>query len=188
MHYYGLMIWASFVWIRSISYILHPIKRKHPNKPHHLSQSIHQLMELLFSTMILIPIHEAHRIKRKVDMGNPGILVDGVGNLMALADDAGDLVGGVEDVLYIVDIAGGEGNDEVIDPDALVLTEGSGGLGHLVGGVGDVSVAEADDVIGDFLTLGHVMDQIVAGGIVLVFARCIYKFYVSHSVKLLYFE
>ena len=168
--------------------MLHPIKRKHPNKLHHLSQRIHQLLELLLSSMILIPIHEAHRIECKVDMGDPGILVDGIGNFMALADDSGDLVGGVEDVLHAVYIAGGEGNDEVIDPDALVLSEGSGGLGHLVGGVGDVSVAKADDAIGDFLALGHVMDQIVAGGIVLVFARCIYKFYVRHSIKLLYFD
>ena len=76
----------------------------------------------------------------------------------------------------------------MIDPDALVFSEGPGGLGHSVGGVGDVSVAEADDVIGDFLALGHVMNQIVAGGIVLVFARCIYKFYVRLSVKLLYFD
>ena len=138
--------------------------------------------------MILIPIHEAHRIERKVDMGDPGVLVDGIGNFMALAEEVGDLVGGVEDVLYTVDIAGGEGDDEVIDPNALVLSEGAGGLGHLVGGVGDVSVAEADDVIGDFLPLGHVMDQIVAGGIVLIFARCIYKFYVRHSIRLLYFD
>ena len=85
MHYYGLMIWDSFVWIRSLSYILHPIKRKHPNKPLHLSQRIHQLLELFLSAMILIPIHEAHRIERKVDMGNSSILVDGVGDLMALA-------------------------------------------------------------------------------------------------------
>lgn len=131
--------------------------------------------------MILIPIHEAHRIERKVDMGNPGILMDGIGNFMALAEEEGDLVGGVEDVLHAVYIAGGEGDDKVIDPDALVLSEGPGGLGHSVGSVGDVSVAEADDVIGDFLALGHVMDQIVAGGIVLIFARCIYKFYVSHN-------
>ena len=123
-----------------------------------------------------------------MDMGDPGILVDGIGNFMALAEDAGDLVGGVEDVLYIVDIAGGEGDDEVVDPDALVFSEGSGGLGHLVGGGGDVSVAEADDVIGDFLVLGHVMDQIVAGVVILIFARCIYKFYVRHSIKLLYFD
>ena len=56
--------------------------------------------------MILIPIHKAHRIECKVDMGNSGILMDGIGNFMALAEEAGDLVGGVEDVLYTVDIAG----------------------------------------------------------------------------------
>ena len=100
---------------------------------------------------------------------------------MALAEDAGDLVGGVEDVLHAIYVAGGEGDDEMIDPDALVLSEESGGLSHLVGGVGDISVAEADDVVGDFLALGYVMDQIVAGGIVLVFTCCIYKFYVSHK-------
>lgn len=171
----------KIIQVLGIAFLLHPIKRKHPNKPHHPSQRIHQLLELLLSSMILIPIHEAHRIECKVDMGDPGILVDSIGDFMALAEDAGDLVGGVEDVLYTVDIARGEGNDEVIDPDALVLSEGPGGLGHLVGGVGDISVAEADDVIGDFLTLGHVMDQIVAGVIVLIFARCIYKFYVGHN-------
>ena len=123
-----------------------------------------------------------------MDMRDSGVLMNGIGNLVALAEEVGDLVGGIEDVLYTVDIAGGEGDDEVIDPDALVLSEGPGGLGHLVGGGGDVSVAEADDVVGDFLVLGHVMDQIVAGGIVLVFARCIYKFYVRHSIKLLNFD
>ena len=101
--------------------------------------------------MILIPIHEADRIKRKVDMGNPGVLVDGIDDLVTLADDSGNLVGGIDDVLHTVDVAWSEGNDEVIDPDSLILSEGSGGLGHLVGGVGDVSVAEADDVIGIFL-------------------------------------
>lgn len=123
-----------------------------------------------------------------MDMGDSGILVDGIGDLMALAEDAGDFIGGVEDVLHAVYVAGGEGDNEVIDPDALVFSEGPGGLGHLVGGVGDVSVAEADDAIGDFLVLGHVMDQIVSGGIVLIFARCIYKFYIRHSIKLLYFD
>ena len=138
--------------------------------------------------MILIPIHKAHRIERKVDMGNSGILVDGVGGFVALAEESGDFVGGVDDVLQTSYVAGGERNDEVVDPDTLILSEGSGGLGHLVGGVGDVSVAEAGDVVGCFLVLSHVMDQIIAGGIVLVFARCIYKFYVRHSVKLLYFD
>ena len=131
--------------------------------------------------MILIPIHEAHWIENKVDMRDSGILVDGVGGFVALAEDSGDLVGGVEDVLHAVYVAGGERNDEVVDPDALVFSEGPGGLGHSVGGVGDISVAEADDVIGDFLALSHVMDQIMAGGIVLLFARRIYKFYVRHN-------
>ena len=123
-----------------------------------------------------------------MDMGDPGILVDGVGDLMALADEAGDFVGGIDDVFHAVDVAWGEGNDEVIDPDSLVLSEGSGGLGHLVGCLGDVSVAEADDVVGCFLALGDVIDKIVAGGVVLIFARCICKFYISHNKKLLYFD
>ena len=130
----------------------------------------------------------ADGIERKVDMRDPGILVDGVGNLVALADEAGDFVGGIDDVFHAVDVAWGEGNDEVIDPDSLVLSEGSGGLGHLVGCLGDVSVAEADDVVGCFLALGDVIDKIVAGIIVLIFARCICKFYISHNKKLLYFD
>jgi hypothetical protein len=145
-------------------------------------------MEFLFATMILIPIHKAHRVKRKVDMRDLGVLMDGIDDLVALADESGDFVGGIDCVLHTVDIAWREGNDEVIDPDTLVLSEGSGGLGHLVGCQGDISVAEADDVVGCFLVLGHVMDQIVAGGIVLIFARCIYKFYVSHNKKLLIFD
>ena len=40
--------------------------------------------------MIFIPIHEAHRIECKVDMGNSGILMDGIGNFMALAEEAGE--------------------------------------------------------------------------------------------------
>ena len=138
--------------------------------------------------MIPIPIHKAHWIERKVDMGNLGIFVDGVGSFVTLAEEAGDLVGGVEDVFHAVDVAGGERNDEVVDSDTVILSEGLSGLSHLIGGIGDISVAEANDVVGDFLVLGHVMDQIVAGGIVLIFARCIYKFYVCHSIKLLYFD
>ena len=49
--------------------------------------------------MILISIHKTHRIKRKVDMGDPGILVGGVGNFLVRAEDMGNLVGGIEDVL-----------------------------------------------------------------------------------------
>lgn len=108
-----------------------------------------------------------------MDMGNSGILMDGIGDLMTLADEAGDFIGGIDDVFHAVDVAWSEGNDEVIDPDSLVLSEGSGGLGHLVGCLGDVSVAEADDVVGRFLALGDVIDKIVAGGIVLIFTRCI---------------
>ena len=145
-------------------------------------------MEFLFAAVVFIPIYVADWIKHKVDMGDSGILMDGIGNFVALADEAGDFVGGIDDVFHAVYVAGGEGDDEVVDPDTLILSEGSGGVGHLVGGVGDISVAEADDVVGRFLALGDVMDQIMAGGIVLVLAYCIYKFYVSHSVKLLYFD
>ena len=70
-----------------------------------------------------------------MDMGDPGVLVDGVGYFVTLAEDASDLVGSVDDVLHAVYIAGGESNDEVIDLDALVLSKGPGGLGHLVSGV-----------------------------------------------------
>ena len=49
--------------------------------------------------MIFIPIHKAHWIERKVDMGNRVILVGGVGNFLVLAEDMGSLVGGIEDVL-----------------------------------------------------------------------------------------
>lgn len=87
--------------------------------------------------MIFIPIHITHRVKRKVDMRDSGILVDGVGGFVALGEVSGNLVGGVEDVLHAVYVAGGERNDEVVDPDTLILSEGSGGLGHLVGGGGD---------------------------------------------------
>lgn len=167
--------------VLSTSYILHPIKCKHPNKLHHLSQHIHQLPEFLFAAVVLITIHITDRIEHKVDMGDSGILMDGIGNLVTLADEAGDFVGGIDDVFHAVDVAWNKGNDEVIDPDSLVLSEGSGGLGHLVGCQGDISVAEADDVVGCFLALGYVMDQIVAGGIVLIFARCICKFYVRHN-------
>ena len=34
--------------------------------------------------MIFIPIHITHRVKRKVDMRDSGILVDGVGGFVAL--------------------------------------------------------------------------------------------------------
>ena len=138
--------------------------------------------------MVFIAIYVADGIERKVDMRDPGILVDGVGGFVALAEDSGDFVGGVENILHAVYVAGGEGDDEVVDPDTVVLSEGLGGVGHLVGCGGDISVAEAGDVVGCFLVLGHVMDQIVAGGIVLIFARRIYKFYVRHSIKLLYFD
>lgn len=83
----------------STIHILHPIKRKHSNKPHHLPQSLHQPLKLLLSPMIFIPIHKAHWIERKVDMGNRVILVGGVGNFLVLAEDMGSLVGGIEDVL-----------------------------------------------------------------------------------------
>lgn len=172
----------------NINYMLHPKELIHPNKLHHLSQHIHQLPEFLFAAVVLITIHITDRIEHKVDMGDPGILMDGVGNLVTLADDSGDFVGGIDDVFHAVDVAWGEGNDEVIDPDSLILSEGSGGLGHLVGCLGDGSVAEADDVVGCFLALGDVIDKIVAGGIVLILACCICKFYISHNKKLLYFD
>lgn len=72
-----------------------------------------------------------------MDMRDSGILVDGVGGFVALGEVSGNLVGGVEDVLHAVYVAGGERNDELVDPDTLILSEGSGGLGHLVGGGGD---------------------------------------------------
>lgn len=171
------------IWIK-----LHPKEPINPNKLHHPSQHIHQLPEFLFAAVVFIAIYVADGIEHKVDMGNLGILMDGVGNLMTLADESGDFVGGIDDVFHAVDVAWGEGNDEVIDPDSLILSEGSGGLGHLVGGLGDVSVAEADDVVGCFLALGDVIDKIVAGIIVLIFTRCICKFYISHNKKLLYFD
>ena len=168
--------------------MLYPIECKYSNEPHHPSEHIHQLPEFLFAAVVFIAIYVADGIEHKVDMGDPGILMDGVGNLMTLADEAGDFVGGIDDVFHAVDVAWGEGNDEVIDPDSLVLSEGSGGLGHLVGCLGGVSVAEADDVVGCFLALGDVIDKIVAGGVVLIFTHCICKFYISHNKKLLYFD
>lgn len=143
-------------------------------------------MEFLFAAVVFIAIYVADGIERKVDMGDPGILMDGVGNFVTLADDSGDFVGGIDDVFHAVDVAWSEGNDEVIDPNSLVLSEGSGGLGHLVGCLGDVSVAEADDVVGCFLALGDVIDKIVAGGVVLIFTRCICKFYISHNKNSLF--
>ena len=116
--------------ILTIQYIRHPKESINPNKIHYLSQLPHQCPKLLLSTMILVPIHKTHRIKRKVDMRDSGVLVDGIGNLMALAEETSNLVGGIEDVLYIVNISRGEGDDKVIDPDALVFSEGPGGLGH----------------------------------------------------------
>lgn len=46
--------------------------------------------------MIFIPIHITHRVKRKVDMRDSGILVDGVGGFVALGEVSGNLVGGVD--------------------------------------------------------------------------------------------
>lgn len=47
-------------------------------------------------------------------------------------------------------------------------------------------MAEADDVVWGLGFLGHVTDQIMAGGIVLIFARCCNKFNDSHMEMLLY--
>lgn len=80
-----LFICYSLVLISPMQFISYSKKPINPNKLHHPSQHIHQLLKLLFAPMILIPIHEAHRIKHKVDMGNLRILVDGIGDLVALA-------------------------------------------------------------------------------------------------------
>ena len=184
----GTFIWYSLVYVSSMQLILYAEESINPNKLHHPFQHIHQLLEFLLAAVVFIPIHIADGIEGEVDMRDLGVLMDGIDDLVALADESGDFVGGIDGVFHTVGIAWCEGNDEVIDPDSLILSEGSGGLGHLVGCQGDISVAEADDVVGCFLALGYVMDQIVAGGIVLIFARCIYKFYVSHNKKLLYFD
>jgi hypothetical protein len=123
-----------------------------------------------------------------MDMGNSGILVDGVGNFVALTQESYDLVGCVDHALHAVYIAGGEADDEMADADTGIFVPCLCGICHLVCCLGDVSVAEADDVVGCFLALGDVIDKIVAGGVVLIFARCICKFYISHNKKLLYFD
>lgn len=57
-----------FVLVLRIRHILHPEKPINPDKIHHHCQFLHQLPELLLASMILIPIHKAHRIECKVDM------------------------------------------------------------------------------------------------------------------------
>ena len=93
------------------AYVLHPKELIHPNKLHHLSQHIHQLLEFLFAAVVFIAIYVADGIEGKMDMGKSGILMDGVGDLMALADEAGDFVGGLDDVFHAVDVVRSEGID-----------------------------------------------------------------------------
>ena len=41
-----------------------------------------------------------------------------------MADDSDDLIDGIDGVFHAVDVAWSEGNDEVIDPDTVIFSEG----------------------------------------------------------------
>lgn len=71
--------------------------------------------------MVFISVYVADGIEGEVDMGDLGVLVDGVGGFVALAQDSCDLVGGVDHIFHVVDIAGGEADDEVTDADTGAL-------------------------------------------------------------------
>ena len=171
-----------------VNYILHPKELIHPNIVHHPSEYIHQLLEFLFAAVVFIAIYVADRIKRKMDMGNSGILMDGVGNFVALAQESHDLVGCVDHALHAVYIARGEADDEMTDADTGIFVPCLCGICHLVCRLGNISVAEIDDMVRGLGFLDHVMDQIVAGVIVLILTRSCNKFYGSHLEKLLYYE